>query len=354
MPTKPQPQITCPDHCVKAGSICKHALLPEKEGGKTMCAHENHFLCTEALKYEPSRVSHSAIMDNLRCHKLDFFKNVGGVEPVEEFSSEAIKMGNRWEAKLEEVSTSTTLAMVKYSNIYLKNQLSRKNEAIMSAFHKAYKELNLTIPAGNWQEKRIVGLEDYQGQVHPVSCVFDVVHPDTNSFSEIKMTSDFKYYDNTWSMRDQVGLYFVLNPEMEYCTMYVVQKPAKQVGPYKPSKTGKGGVNGESIEAFEDRMFNTFIGNPRAYFLDYRVDTSTSKREWGRKFYRSMFNLEEIRRRAIDVSQLRMRSARNDYWQENSQSCFMYGEDCEFKPICMNGGCMTEGFRVKTIKLEEK
>jgi len=338
--TNPKPQITCTDHCDFGDKLCLHIIEPKHEGDKILCKHPDHFLCTETLKYEPSRVSYSAIADHMRCPKLDWYKNVCGLEPVEQLASDAVKMGNVWEAWLELQShTIDTYAplKLKYLKIINANPLPDRENAIINALTRAMADMKLSIPPGEWQVKDVVGVTDSDGISHPVSMVFDVLHED--SFSEIKLCGQFRYYDNAWAVRDQVGLYLALNPELKYVTMYVVQKPQHKV------LQGSKNVAPETITEFENRVYNIVIGDPRSFFLDHRFVDGV--RTWGRRFDRAQFDMDELRLRAIEVSKLRQRAMLGDYWMMNTQNCFMYGQDCEFLSVCKNQGRVPDRFRVK-------
>lgn len=354
---KAKPNITCPDYAECNGKFCEHILAPEHEGDKIYCALKPKYLCTEALKTEPSRVSHSAIQDHMRCPKLDYYKNVCGLEPVEQLASDAIKMGNVWEAWLEKNSTLIwsheieEQQLAKYEVALDRNPLPDKERAILRGLAFAMKSLQLSIPPGTWQRKDIVHITDSDNINHPVSFVLDVLHADTKSFSEIKLTSNSKYYDNSWVIKSQAGLYLALNPELEYCVMYVVVKPA-----LKLKYQNKTNPRDETIEEYEKRVYDAVIGDGRKYFIDMRGDIDAGTRTWGRRFDRAEFDMDELRLRAIEVSKLRTRSMVNGYWMMNEKNCFMYGQDCEFLSVCKNHGRVSDRFRVKDIdnKIENK
>lgn len=349
--SKPKPNISCPNHSSFGKKFCTYLLEAEKEGDNSLCNHPDHFLCTELHKYEPSRVNHSAVQDHMRCPKLDYYKNICGLRPVTQLVNDAVKMGNVWEMLMEtkfDIDNQDQNKLIsekmvwRCKSIINANLLPEREMAIIRALSKAMKSLQLSVPQGEWQVKDVVAITDSDNIDHPVSFVFDVLGD--NWFGEIKLCSDFKYYDNAWMIKSQVGLYLALNPHLDYAMVYAVQKPQ-----LKLKKQNKTNLRDETIEEYEKRVYDAVIGNGRKYFLDMRGDLDDGTRTWGRRFDRAQFDMDELKLRAIEVSKLRSRSMLNEYWMMNETSCNDYGQECEFLGVCQNQGKVSDRFRVKGV-----
>jgi len=338
-------KITCPDHQIESGKFCHFLIEPKERGDKSLCGHQSHFLCDEVLKYEYSRVSHSSIQDFMQCPKRDYYRNICGLERIDETMSSAVKMGNVWEATLRDFFEIIPNEKIKeesdkqtYLNILEENPLTQLEQMTIQSLLSAFNDKLLTLPSGLWQQKQIVMLQDQLGIQCPVSLVYDILMPD--NFAEIKLTKNFSYHDNAWNVQDQVGLYLACNPKMKYGTVYATLRPEFKLG--KETKDKKA----ETLEEYGNRVYNAAINDPCKYFLGY----NSKDRTWGKRFYRADFDLEAIKLRAIEISKQRRTNINNNYFFMNTKNCFMYGRPCEYLSICQNQGNINEDYRVREHK----
>jgi hypothetical protein len=160
-------------------------------------------------------------------------------------------------------------------------------------------------------------------------------------FEEDKLSSRPDHYLDTYFIHSQCGTYFLADPSLEYCTMKVVRVPDLK-------STGKN--KDEDDEAYYRRCYEDVISRPSHYFIGY----DRAKHTYGRKFYRSEFNLDEIRNRyeiaAIEIQQARdwQREGLDGYYRDD-KACQQIWGPCDLLPICRTGG-LSERFIIRQDK----
>lgn len=146
--------------------------------------------------------------------------------------------------------------------------------------------------------------------------ILDIVGNDF--FGELKFTERPDFYLNHKVAHFQLGYYFYLS-RLPVAYMLPVRVPSLKLKP------------DESLEVFRDRLSLDIRRRLNHYFPEYNPEKRPFK--WGRKFYISEFDLEEIGKH-IDYTLFMIKfSLLTDNFPKNISGC-MFPSNCEFQPVC--------------------
>ena len=206
------------------GRICK-LLIPEnykpcKYYIKTgLCSRDDMFRCTEYIsRFEPT-LSYSAVNHFMRCPQQYYLSNIKGLQLGEEYHSDALKIGTHVDSALT-VSPEIGVAEKDRNKIW-----AAKVQAILTAFNNLFPDV-LVCYTG---QKEFYWHEDRYPQVHGFIDLSEADH-----FIELKCTSRPEFYTNLYWIHDQMGTYFLSNPNYEYGIIWVVRVPQlKQIGNFR-------------------------------------------------------------------------------------------------------------------------
>lgn len=271
-----------------------------------MCMKDTMFRCIEYIKrFEPT-MSYSSVNHFMRCPRLYYLADIKGVQLGEQFQSDALQIG-KWVDRY--ITQDTNQHELEPSLWYMKAL------AIRDAFNKIIKLDRNKFKEQNefhWQEDgcpQVHGFIDLSAQNH---------------FIELKCTSKPAYYINPYWIYDQLGTYFLSNPNFEFGIMWVIRVPQlKQIGNFRD----------ESLEDYRDRCIRDMIKRPSYYFTGYDKD----KKSFGFKFYRSEFDLNALRDRYKWLAKQIRECVQTDYFYQNKTQC-LFPFQCDMFRICEIGG----------------
>lgn len=319
------------------------SYIPYKE--LTQCGY-----CTRPDYYRcvadnlPIPLSHSSIGDWLTCHRLYWLKAVRGISLRDASVSNPIKMGQLWDTCLQGLS-----ATVEIPGLIERYEIPGREVSKVKALWNAFKEFNL-VPVGEYDAQAVVDMSfditDGESDNNTCNKVYVKGFYDrkyATHFEEDKLSSRPDHYLDPYFIHSQCGTYFLADPSLEYCTMKVVRVPDLK-------STGKN--KDEDDEAYYQRCYEDVISRPSHYFIGYdRV-----KHTYGRKFYRSEFNLDEIQQRYNIVGReikwaTDLYHKGEDVWYRNDRVCgqILPGIPCEMLPICRTGG-LSDQFIIRQDK----
>jgi len=151
----------------------------------------------------------------------------------------------------------------------------------------------------------------------------DLVSPDNRWFGEMKYTTKPDFYMNSFVAQSQLEWYFYLNPEFEYCYILPIRVPALRIQEVK-----------EAPEKFIDRLYMDILKRPSFYFPKYKSDRKECK--WGLKFYRSEFDLQQLKWRIQFCLKIINYLDRLGRYPQHKANCLSPSE-CEYMSICETG-----------------
>ena len=295
---------------------CKHYI----EGNKDetgFCKTSHHFRCIEALKHYLPHVTQSALKTLMQCPYKYYLSYIEGIQVYDEALPNPIKYGAIWDTVLDCFVTNENYDLYKMADQY---QLFPKDvariQALINAFDKLDIDLNPTNDTLITQEEVFIDIGE-----NMVTGYTDISASD--HIKEAKLSSSPDFYTNIENIFLQVGTYLMNNADYKYCDMLITRLPQQRTG---------GKFQSETVEDFTSRLYSDIIQRPGYYFKEFKRD----RRTYGVRFWRSEFDLDELRRRYSDIFKLLFFYTQNNLWPKNELSCHVPTR-CQFHPIKRSG-----------------
>ena len=244
----------------------------------------------------------------MKCKRLYYYGQMLGVQVKEDYQSDALKMGKMIDYY---ITQNTACFLIQGDTLW---------QAKVFAITEVFVKLGFNINGYSGQIKFLI-----QEDGHPqIKGFIDLEANDKTHFIELKCTSKPDYYTNPYWIHDQVGTYFLSNPNYQYAIMWVIRVPMlKQTGAFKD----------ESLEDYKDRCVRDMLKRPSWYFQGYDKDTGT----FGLKFYRSEFDLDGLKARYRWIADEIKNCTEADYWYQDRTQCINPWK-CDYMRICDSGG----------------
>jgi hypothetical protein len=287
----------CPYITPTPDSICAKYMPNDSESQPGFCSAKYSFLCTEDLSNKLPRLSFSSIKNFLRCQEYYWLRNIKGVERKPYFLNEALKAGTIWGMYLAFKHG--------YKHELCKNDLIEKYQpsdvtlAKLNALMRSYCELGIVknsdcicekeffIPFHNWQ---LYGFIDRAYDDHIV---------------ESKLTTRPDNYLSIPQIELQAGTYLYSDPHYEYVIMEITRMPELRQ------------KKDEGIAEYQDRIYSDIIRRPSYYFIGWDM----KKRTFGKKFYRSEFDLKELPMIYHKIAKQLRYCIDENLWVKNELAC---------------------------------
>lgn len=274
-----------------------------------LCAMPTIFRCSEYIKHNEPTLSYSGVNAFMQCPWKYYLGYIKGIRIKEQFKSDAVKIGSY-------VDTIITLNGIR-------DKALEKEESLwlMKAFAivRAYGEIIKPFPSSIQGQKEFYIREDGYPTIHGFT---DLHAP--KGFFELKCTTRPDYYTNKYWIHDQMGTYFLSNPNYETGILLAIRTPQlKQTGTFKD----------ETLDEYRERCYKDMCARPSFYFVGYNKDNKT----FGVKFYRTEFDLDGLRERYKWIGNQIQLCAKKDYWYQNKTSC-MSPFICDYLNVCDSGG----------------
>ena len=279
------------------------------------CQLSREFLCIEDTDGRFPRLSFSTVSDFLDCKWKYFLKHVKGIRTLDPATGDALKMGVLWDVCVQTIVGNIPKSEIKRT--IEKYEIPELAERKVKAVYKAFKDLNINIDIMCRPQDRFELSINYPLANHTfvLTGVYDRKYED--HFVETKFSRSPDYYTNLFNIIPQVGTYFASDPAMEYCIMEVVRCPD-----LKGDK--------DDLVAYQERCYHDIMARPGWYFPGFNKETRT----FGKKFYRSEFNLDEVIERYQDVYYQIADSAFRNAFTKNYKACYR-PFPCDMIPICL-------------------
>jgi hypothetical protein len=265
-------------------------------------------------------LSHSSIQDYLTCHYLYYLKAIRGIRVLDHATSSPLKCGKLWDSVIQhyykgvDKDTGKPFDIPGIINQY---EILPRDVAKVKGLYRAYKMLEIQIDQDySFQDKIDMKVGDVL-----VTGYYDRKY--IGSFAENKMSGSPDRYLDPYFIQSQIGTYFLADPNLEFCIMEIVRNPAlKSTGSHKE----------EDPEVYGERIYQDAISRPSHYFIGY--DSKT--RRYGKKFFRSEFDLVEVAERFKQVYREIYQANRAGGWYKNDRACgaVLPGIVCDFLPLC--------------------
>jgi len=304
----------------------------EQAGGRIcgLCKQPDKYRCLADLGEKPLPLSHSAVQDFLTCKQLFYMKQVMGLQVRSEHLSGAIKMGVLWDAVLQWYLGNKDINI---QNIIDEYSIHETQVAMVRGLYRAYKDLGVNVEeGGKLQAPIVVNIRDFGdgekvwGDGMPVELLVRgfLDRKYDNYFAENKLSSRPDSYLDVFFIQSQVATYFLADPALEYCVMEVVRTPMLKIT--------KAEELNEDFKGYENRIYADIVSRPAHYFIGWDKD----KRTYGKRFYRSEFNLDEVLHRYKRIFIEIHESLWCESWYRNDRACkgIMPGISCDYIGAC--------------------
>lgn len=337
-----------PTHCGKFSpnsemSSCTYYQESVNGNDNGFCSRPENYRCL-ATTNKVIPLSHSSVQDFLTCHQLYYLRAIRGIQTRDAAKSSPLKMGTLWDNVLQKYIGNTDTDIPAIINQY---EIGDVDVAKVKGVFRAYKELGITVDESSELQAKIdlkLDFDKVWSRNVPVELLvtgfYDRKYP--TYFVENKFSGRPENYLDPYFLQSQCGTYFLADPSLEYCIMEVVRTPQLK-------STGKN--KEESADELCERIYQDAISRPSYYFLGY--DSKTHK--YGKKFYRSEFNLDEIKARYLHIFREIFDARVMDGWYKNDKSCnnVLPGISCDMLGGCKHGNNFAENvyqIREKKVK----
>lgn len=311
--------ITCKHHKPAPGKPCLYYVNSDIETCAGFCTLPEMYHCTESLKSKLPCISHTTASNLAHCNMAAYYSAICGINLKDEHLPNAVRMGKAWDAFLDDYASGC----VKES--YTAN-LYEDSAAKVTAAIEAFKELGIKLERdGETQPERFVILSNGILTTHA-----DRVYP--TYLVESKFTGRPESYLTISNISHQVGSYLLAHPGCERVIMEVTQVPQQKLGAR------------EELGAYADRVYADILLRPGHYFKGYNATALT----FGKVFYRSEFNLDDIKRsyeRQLD--EFRWRVDHNAWYEHPARIHCDSPTPCWFKSICETGRVSSELYEIR-------
>jgi len=298
--------------CVKrervGGKGCKF-----ESSGKCQEPSQPYYYCIEYMKHKPWMLSFSSLKIWEQCPRKYYYTDILGIKRKEIYSSLPLRLGSYFHGL-----HSQSQIPVYFAEDEIRGKFN------IDILYKVMLELELYPPSIFHEmevENRDIG---FKGIVDLYSMDY---------FGELKLSAKPENYLNNWLAYDQLAYYFLLRRSVSYAYMLPVRTPALKEG------------KDEDNEMYKNRLYKDILSRPKFYFPEYGVNRSQCK--WGRKYYAHEFDMELLKRK-IAWHRDEIRYALNHgYFVQKFGNCTMYGNLCDYSPICESGEINEEVFEHK-------
>jgi hypothetical protein len=297
------------------GGVCRFLIPPTDGKDASLCRRRGEFICRETLDRNLPNLSHTARESWVRCKQKYYLEKVRGLKAKVDKISTPLKFGTMWD-KFQENNYGRSHDLSRLANIL---DLSELEVARFNAICSSFKKLQLA--------RRTDELYDLQTKIvipgRNCNIVGYLDRSYEDHFVEIKMSAKPQYYQDPFNIAFQVGTYFLANPRWQYVIMEVTRTP-----------TLTWERDHETIEEYEVRLHKDIIKRAPMYFPGINRKQCT----YGKKFYRSEFPLDEIKKTYEYVESEILGASRDCsgvLFYKSFQCTTPF--PCDFLPICRDG-----------------
>ena len=324
-------------------NLCTYHDPADDERECGFCKRPEYYRCLADDKVIP--LSYSSVSNFLTCHHLYYLTAIRGIQTKDSAQSSALKLGTLWDAVLQKhLGTLGTDPTINIPDIIKQYEMDPKDVAKVRGIYRAYKELGIQVESGYELQSKIsltLPFDKVWGDGYPVELLvtgfYDRKYPDY--FVENKFSGRPSYYQDPFLLLSQIGTYFLADPSLKHVIMEIVQAPLLK-------QTGK--TKDEDPEEFCERIFQDALSRPSFYFVGYNKET----RAYGKKFFRSEFNLEELRDRYLHVFRELYDARLLNGFYKNSRACnnVLPSIPCEMLSVCRYNNLSESVYQIRERK----
>lgn len=289
-----------------------------------MCTLGNMFRCTEYIERNEPILSHSGIMNFIRCPKLFYYQNIQGVQLKDSEYSDPLRIGIAVDNYITHfLLTGDMNDEFLPLNMEIEYQWQAKTIAIIRSFVKLI-NVDKFISLYSGQLKFQLNRDGYPH----IKGYIDLNSKSGKNFIELKVGKSPEYYLNLFYIKYKLATYFMASDDYISARVWAIRVPQlKRTGKFKT----------ESLSDFSNRCYRDMVARASFYFPGYDLKT----RNFGAKFGRVEIDVDEMwgyYRMIADNIKL---CVKRDLWMQDGGGC-LYPFECDYLPICKNNGVISE------------
>jgi hypothetical protein len=227
--------------------------------------------------------------------------------------SEAMKFGRAWDAFIR-----SRFEEYDYLPVIQELQMTPEQMARISALMRAYVELEIKNDSGDGFLGCQFEISVPLGVKNNITGLIDRAYEDY--IVESKTSSNPDFYFQKENIQYQLSTYFLANEGWDHAVLEVVRIPRT---------TSKSEDDYEKLEA---RIYGDILSRPSHYFVGWNRQEKT----FGKKFWRSELDLDEMVRTYRFVYEDLKRTVINNLWYPNRLACHV-PVPCPYLPIERTG-----------------
>lgn len=287
-----------------------------------MCSSPNMFRCPIYIeKHEPT-LSHSGIMNFIRCPKLFYYQNIQGVQLKDSEYSDPLRIGIAVDDYITKFLLTGDSTDVLSLSMEIEYQWQAKSIAIIKAFKKLV-NISKFISLYTGQLKFQLNRDGYPH----IKGYIDLNAKSGKGFIELKVGKSPEYYLNLFYIKYKLATYFMASDDYKSARVWAIRVPQlKRIGKFKT----------ESLDDFSTRCYRDMIARAPFYFPGYDMKTGN----FGAKFGRVEIDIDSMwgyYRMIADNIKL---CVKRDLWMQNGGGC-LYPFSCDYLDICKNNGAIS-------------
>lgn len=269
--------------------------LISTEGAGLCTLRDGIFICPEALKRKLPPVTHSSVISFIKCRMSYYLHYIKGYRSYPRHLPRPMAYGSIWDAFVEAQYNSTrllpiydipwthpiTFEPIEFKDLCILYNFEEADIAKLRAIMNAWITMEFNLDRDcTTQYKVSYPHAYYQGRATVTGYMDRYCH---DHFVETKLSQVPDRYFMIENISHQVATYFLHDPNLSYVIMEPNRFPGQR---YKT----RGRFENETPEDFEARIISDILSRPSHYFQGYNHETRT----YGKKFYRSEFDLDAI------------------------------------------------------------
>ena len=329
-----------------AANTCQY-IIEQREGKACgLCKKQDRYRCL--FDSRPIPLSHSSVQDFLSCHRLYYLKHVVGIEIRPSQKSDMLKAGTLFDA-VTRIRHGQDPKVVNIPGTIEKEEIPDRVVGIIKSINRAMRDLDIKFPDGEVQHEfwKVLPIQDLDGKKYATGLPAEVeVHgfldvKQDGGFIEYKCTGSPDRYHDARFLASQAAPYFMSDETLDWMDVRAVRYPALRKGK---------GVDEENDESFADRVYEDIIRRPSWYFPGWNKET----RSFGKRFYRSEFDLEEYSGRFRHILREIHEARLMNGFYRNDRACnnLLPGIPCEFQNPCWYNKISETIYQIREKKIE--
>lgn len=310
-----KPEDICGDYVAGDGG-CEYIT------GEMFCRKPDVFKCSLYEYLFMGKISVSQCNTWMFCHRAWKHRYIDGIEMIDKMKGRPLKIGSLIHQGVEQIYNGKPVEL-DYGR-YFGDEDTKEIGIVKVMLDKL-----VTLPK---PDEPCIPEAEFNVDIPDcpkINGVIDVLYAE--HFDEFKCSGNVDYYLTPHFLQSQLATYFLSDTKLRYCDMKIIRIPQlKSTGQYKE----------ENAERYVERVREDVNHRPAYYF------TGLDDKGWGKRFFRSEFDMDEVVERYIHVKHEMRLAIKRKVFYKSERNC-LYPYPCDYLQICECGGVSDILYRYK-------